>query len=390
MSGSARPPLTSLTTVAPAAKAAWATSVRMVSTLTSTFSRARAVITGITRSSSSSAGIRWAPGRVDSPPTSTRSAPSATSCRPRAMAASAPNHAPPSENESGVTFTTPMIRHRPGSGRPGGLGPRRRPASQAGPAGVPAGVPLVTRVTLCAKTRCGAETAQHGPAAGPGSAGGRSWRALALAAKRARPAGEPQAAGDPAHLYGGPDQERFGFQRGEGDPGRVPGPGEHEETRHPERAELGVELVQRFDLEPAGGEQQDAPPGAEHRPGADPLAPGQRRAEHREVERHPLDAEFLGRLDRLHDEEVVDPWLRGAFPAHEVQGQAVGTPRHEVQQAAQHPVFHGGGDHALPVARPADAAQGHREPALGGAATPGVGPANQPLDLLGRNLAEPP
>src|SRR5262249_20879126 len=78
----------------------------------------------------------------------TMSAPCAASCRPRPIAASAPNHAPPSENESGVTFTTPMIKHRPGLGRPGGPEPRRIPASQAAPGGAPAGVPLVTGVPL--------------------------------------------------------------------------------------------------------------------------------------------------------------------------------------------------------------------------------------------------
>src|SRR6516164_5809426 len=148
MSGSARPPLTSLTRRAPASSAAWATSARIVSTLTGTFSWASPAITGITRRSSSAAGIRCAPGRVDSPPTSTMSAPCAASCRPRVIAASVPNHSPPSEKESGVTFTTPMTRQRPGSGSPGGLEPRGAPASGPGPAGAPAGASLVTRVTL--------------------------------------------------------------------------------------------------------------------------------------------------------------------------------------------------------------------------------------------------
>src|SRR5262249_10829360 len=174
MSGSARPPLTSLTSRAPASRAAWATSARMVSTLTGTFSLARPVITGITRRSSSSAVIRWAPGLVDSPPTSTMSAPSAASCRPRAIAAPGPNHAPPSENESGVTFTTPMIRHRPGSGRPGGPWPRGRPAGQPAPGGDPAGVPLVTVVTLCSQGDI--DTADWRPGTGPAADTGAAGR----------------------------------------------------------------------------------------------------------------------------------------------------------------------------------------------------------------------
>src|SRR5207244_1317479 len=65
--------------------------------------------TGITRRNSSSAAIGSAPGRVDSPPTSTMSAPSAAIFRPCSMAFSAAKNFPPSENESGVTFNTPMI-----------------------------------------------------------------------------------------------------------------------------------------------------------------------------------------------------------------------------------------------------------------------------------------
>ena len=54
------------------------------------------------------AGRGPTPGRVDSPPTSRMSAPSATSCRPWATAAPGRGTRPPSENESGVTLTTPI------------------------------------------------------------------------------------------------------------------------------------------------------------------------------------------------------------------------------------------------------------------------------------------
>ncbi len=74
--------------VAPADSAATATSARMVSTDTVAPSAARALITGTTRSSSSETSGRVAPGRVDSPPMSRMSAPSASSRRPWAMAAS--------------------------------------------------------------------------------------------------------------------------------------------------------------------------------------------------------------------------------------------------------------------------------------------------------------
>ena len=49
------------------------------------------------------------PGRVDSPPMSRIAAPSAASRRPCSTAATASRNSPPSENESGVTLTTPMI-----------------------------------------------------------------------------------------------------------------------------------------------------------------------------------------------------------------------------------------------------------------------------------------
>ena len=68
-------------------------------------------ITGITRSSSSRSDTASAPGRVDSPPTSSRSAPSNASRRPWLTAASRSRKAPPSENESGVTLSTPMMRN---------------------------------------------------------------------------------------------------------------------------------------------------------------------------------------------------------------------------------------------------------------------------------------
>ena len=53
-----------------------------------------------------------APGRLDSPPMSRMSAPSASSCSQRAIAAPSSTPAPPSENESGVTLTMPITRGR--------------------------------------------------------------------------------------------------------------------------------------------------------------------------------------------------------------------------------------------------------------------------------------
>ena len=65
-------------------------------------------MTGSTRACSSAGSTGSAPGRVDSPPTSITSAPSATRRRPCAAASAGSRYRPPSENESGVTFTTPI------------------------------------------------------------------------------------------------------------------------------------------------------------------------------------------------------------------------------------------------------------------------------------------
>ena len=55
---------------------------------------------------SASTGV--APGRVDSPPMSMKSAPSRSIARARSSASSREATFPPSENESGVRFNMPM------------------------------------------------------------------------------------------------------------------------------------------------------------------------------------------------------------------------------------------------------------------------------------------
>jgi hypothetical protein len=92
MSGSWMP-VVSLTTCAPAAIAALATSGWKVSTETTASRSCRARTTGSTRSSSSSTGI-GGPGANFAPPTSTRSAPRSTADRAAATAASRTNVEP--------------------------------------------------------------------------------------------------------------------------------------------------------------------------------------------------------------------------------------------------------------------------------------------------------
>ena len=91
---------------------------------------ASASTTGSTRRSSSSGGTGSEPGRVDSPPMSTMAAPSRTSVRACSSAASAARKRPPSENESGVTLTTPMMagngRSSEKVGAAGGMRARQR------------------------------------------------------------------------------------------------------------------------------------------------------------------------------------------------------------------------------------------------------------------------
>src|SRR5580704_2152345 len=71
------------------------------------------LITGNTRRNSSSAlTAALAPGRVDSPPMSMMSAPSLSNPMACSVAFSESRYTPPSENESGVTLTMPMIRVR--------------------------------------------------------------------------------------------------------------------------------------------------------------------------------------------------------------------------------------------------------------------------------------
>src|ERR1700722_17283423 len=103
---------TSLISDAPACTAASATTSLVVSIDTLTWP-ASASITGITRRSSSAVETGSAPGRVDSPPTSTMSAPSSTISCALMIARSLSNHLPPSENASGGTLMIPITNGRP-------------------------------------------------------------------------------------------------------------------------------------------------------------------------------------------------------------------------------------------------------------------------------------
>lgn len=94
---------------APAFRASLATASLQVSMLMGTeISLDRPSITGMTRSISSSMDTRSENGRLDSPPTSIKSAPSSAIVMPCTTAFSLSRNRPPSEKESVVTLSTPM------------------------------------------------------------------------------------------------------------------------------------------------------------------------------------------------------------------------------------------------------------------------------------------
>src|SRR5579864_1841693 len=109
----ARKAYTSLMSPAPAAAAARMTSGLLVSIeMTADVAARTRSITGITRRSSSAALTGAAPGRVDSPPTSMKAAPSPAMRKAWRTAVAVSKNSPPSENESGVTLSTPMTTGR--------------------------------------------------------------------------------------------------------------------------------------------------------------------------------------------------------------------------------------------------------------------------------------
>ena len=69
-------------------------------------------LVALAAATSASAETSSAPGRVDSPPTSMICAPSAAIRLPCSTAFAVVKNSPPSEKESGVTFSTPMIIER--------------------------------------------------------------------------------------------------------------------------------------------------------------------------------------------------------------------------------------------------------------------------------------
>src|SRR5919204_6087351 len=108
--GSPRSAVTSLTSSAPRSTARRATSALLVSI--DSGAPCSPSSTGTTRRSSSASETPSDPGRVDSPPMSTIAAPSSSIRRPAATAAAGWKCTPPSENESGVTLTTPITDGR--------------------------------------------------------------------------------------------------------------------------------------------------------------------------------------------------------------------------------------------------------------------------------------
>src|SRR6266481_355893 len=118
MRGSKRRPEMSLMICAPALMAASATCDLRVSTAMGIFSAPRKPSnTGRIRASSVSAAVPVEPGRVDSPPMSSRSAPARSISKACSIALCGSRNLPPSEKLSGVTLSTPMTSVRSPSTR---------------------------------------------------------------------------------------------------------------------------------------------------------------------------------------------------------------------------------------------------------------------------------
>src|ERR1700730_11665221 len=102
----------SFPSTAPALHAVRSTTARHVSTDSGVSKPVRSRSTAGTTRSSSSASDTSGPGPAFTPPTSSTSAPSVTSCSARRRSASSANVSPASKNESGVRLRMPMTRAR--------------------------------------------------------------------------------------------------------------------------------------------------------------------------------------------------------------------------------------------------------------------------------------
>ena len=190
--GSCPSAATSLMMRAPASAARRMTSALRVSMEMGTPTcLARAATTGMTRRTSSSAATGSAPGRVDSPPMSRISAPSASSCRLCATAAPGSSHRPPSEKLSGVTLTIPMRRGR-SMARPamGGRGrwSRCSAGAQSSPALPARSAAAASRRRTASPSRSVSSAAAKIRSARPATASPKAGRAAAALTGR-RPTG---------------------------------------------------------------------------------------------------------------------------------------------------------------------------------------------------------
>ena len=173
--------------------------------------------------------------------------------------------------------------------------------------------------------------------------------------------------------------EALGHARRRPDQRDVARLGVAEEAGLPERAVLHVGAVQRLDLPPARRHQQQPPPQPQHRAGADPRALLEGGAEDGEVQRDPPQRQLPARGQHGADHQLGDPVVGLRVPPHEVEGEAVGPPGHEGEQAGDGaPLLDQGVgeqrlDHqAVAVGGVAQPAQRHREPALGLGVAPGL------------------
>ena len=221
----------------------------------------------------------------------------------------------------------------PGAGRRARRGPRRRGRAARVPDGVgvdvrrPAAAPASpSRTRTCSgrPATCAATAAASGssPARCPaeGSAGAAATGGMDGAASAAvRPVPRLR---DPARC-----RNPSATAEASADLDELAAAREAQEARHPLGPVLRVGAVQRLQLPPARHEQERAGATAGHRAGADPRAVLEGRAEHREVQRHPVHAQPRRRAASAATISSVSPFRRVAVAGASGPATARGAPR---------------------------------------------------------------
>ena len=171
-------------------------------------------------------------------------------------------------------------------------------------------------------------------------------------------------------------QEALGQRGGDPHPGDQPGVFVAGVARYPLGLILHVGAVQRLQLPPPREEQQKTSPQPRHRTGPERGTLLERVPEHREVQRNTGNANAFGVQGEVADHQFDGAVGRLWRTAHQVQGDAGGSPRDQRQHRDDLVVavdrFN---QQAVTVGRVAEPAQRHRKTTLGLGIAPGVSAA---------------